>query len=137
MKTKHKSGFSLVEVMVASLILAALVVGGAAVLYQTGGGVQIAGNKRVAMEYARSEMEAFKIGDYFVLRASAPNTSVTKTETVNEVPLVITTDIILHGADPSDPDVGPLGNEYLELHVQVQYGRYSDEVVVMNSNKVL
>ena len=139
MKTKNKSGFSLIEIMVAALLLAFLAVGGAAVLYQTGGGVQVQGNKRIAMEYARSRIESSKSTGYFVLRALAPNASATTTETVNGVPLVITTDITLHGDDPDDPNgsFGLLGNEYLELEIQVQYGRSTDETVVMNTTKVL
>jgi len=99
----------------------------------------VQGNKRIAMEYARSRIEASKIADYFAVRSQAPNNPVVTTETVNGVPLVITTDITLHGDDPDDPNgsFGLLGNEYLELEIQVQYGRSTDETVVMNTTKVL
>ena len=139
MKKNHKAGFSLIEIMVSALLLAVLAVGGASVLYHTGAGVQVQGNKRIAMEYARSRIEASKLADYFVLRNQAPDDPVSVSTTVNGVALGITTDIILHGDDPDDPNgqFGRLGNEFLELEIQVQYGRSSDETVVMNTTRVL
>ena len=137
MKTKNKSGFSLIEIMVSALLLAFLALGGAAVLYHTGAGVQEQGNKRIALEYGRSAIEGIKYEDYFVLRAKAPNNPVTETKTVNGVSLVITSDITLHGADPTDSDVGILTNEYLEVEALIQYGRSSDETVIINTTKVL
>ena len=137
MKTKNKSGFSLIEIMVASLLLAVLALGGAAVLYRTGGGIQVYGNKRIAMEYARSMIETLKVEDYFVSRNRSSDDPVVTVETVNGVSLAITTDLTLHGADPADPDVGPLDNEYVELEIQVQYGRSADERVIMSTTKVL
>lgn len=137
MKTNRKSGFSLIEIMVASLLLAVLAVGGAAVFHQTGAGIQIYGNKRVAMEYARSWIETSKDVDYFVLRGRAADAPVSLSTTVNGVVLTTISDITLHGDPGGDGVYGPLGNEYLELEVEVQYGRSADEKVEMNTTKVL
>jgi prepilin-type N-terminal cleavage/methylation domain-containing protein len=59
MKTKHKSGFSLIEIMVAIIILVVLALGGAAVMYQTGGGIQRQQNKREAIVAANRVLEKY------------------------------------------------------------------------------
>ena len=137
MKTKHKSGFSLIEVMITALILAILAISSAAVLYHTGANIQIQGNKRIAMEYGTSRLEVLKAESYMASRSQTPDIPVVTTETANDVSLVITTDLTLHGADPADPDVGILTNEYVEVDVTVQYGRGTDETIRMNATKVL
>lgn len=137
MKTTQKAGFSLIEVMLTALLLAILAIGGAAVLYHTGAGIQIHGNKRIAMEYAISWMERFKAEEYTVSRSQAPNGPVVTTEDANGISLAITSDLTLHGANPSDPDVGILTNEYVEVDVTIQYGLSADETINMNATKVL
>ena len=52
MKRKRKSGFSLVEIMVAALLLAVLALGGAAVLYHTGAILQVQEMRRKAIDQA-------------------------------------------------------------------------------------
>jgi prepilin-type N-terminal cleavage/methylation domain-containing protein len=139
MKVKRTSGFTLVEIMISTLILAVLALGGAAVLYRTGGGVQVQGNKRIAMELARSQIEALQAEDYLVLVTQAPFSD-TEGVTVNDVSMTLSMDVIYHPVDSTDPDpadVGPLGNEYLELKVEVRYGQSAEEKVVMNTTKVL
>ena len=137
MKTTQKSGFSLIEVMFTALILAILAIGGAAILYHTGAGIQIQGNKRIAMEYGISRMEALKAEAYMASRSQTLDNPVVRTETVNGVLMDITTDLTLHGAVPTDPDVGILTNEYVEVDVTVQYGLSADETIHMNATKVL
>lgn len=136
-----KNGFSLVEIMVAILLLAVLALGGAAVLYQTGGGIQVAGNKRVALELARSELEALSMEDYFVLRSRAaagnPET-LTWSEAHNGVTLSISTinQLITTGGIMDVMSGGSEDNEYLELRVEVQYRPSSSEKVVVETTKV-
>ena len=57
MMRQGNSGFTIVEVMAAVLTLVILILGAAAVMYQTGGGIQVAGNKRVAMDLVNSVLE--------------------------------------------------------------------------------
>jgi len=139
MKTKHKSGFSLIEIMVAALLLAFLAVGGAAVLYQTGGGVRVQGNKRIAMEHVRSELEELSEVDYFELRARAiaanPEVLVWN-ESHYGVPfsVTVTNRFISTGGVLYDVSSGTLDNEYLELSVRIQS---REDVIVMNVIKVL
>ncbi len=57
MKIKYQSGFSLVEVMFAILILSILVLGSSAILYQAGGTIAIQNNKRAATSVASRRLE--------------------------------------------------------------------------------
>ena len=60
MKKEQKSGFSLIETLVSVLLLVVLVIGSAMMLYRTGAQIQLMGNKHVAMERARTMMEALR-----------------------------------------------------------------------------
>ena len=71
MKTKHKSGFSLIEIMVAALVLAALAVGGAAALYHAGAGIQEQELKRMAVDQAMERLELVKRTKYSIIRPAA------------------------------------------------------------------
>lgn len=134
MKPKNKSGFSLVEVMVAALILVVLVIGGAALLAHAGSNVQVVGNKRVALERARTRMEQLRATDYMVLReraVAAGNREITTTsETYNGVLLSIssTNQLVSSG--------GVLGNEYLALSVRASY-RGANESVLLHARKTI
>ena len=55
---KRKMGFTLVEIMVAIVILLVLVLGVANVLYQVGGTVHVQGNTRMAMDAVDDLLEA-------------------------------------------------------------------------------
>jgi prepilin-type N-terminal cleavage/methylation domain-containing protein len=59
MSRQHKSGFSLIEVMIGMLILAVLVVGAATIMYQTGGIIQRQQNKREAIVAASTVLERY------------------------------------------------------------------------------
>lgn len=72
MKTKNKSGFSLIEIMVAAILLAVLALGGAQVLYHTGANIQIQGNKRIALELANARLESVRIQNYYGLGGLVP-----------------------------------------------------------------
>lgn len=71
MKTKHKSGFSLIEVMVATLILAFLAVGGSAALYHTGAMIQNQEQKRMAVDRAMERLELVKRTKYSIMQKEA------------------------------------------------------------------
>jgi prepilin-type N-terminal cleavage/methylation domain-containing protein len=64
-RKNSRQGFSLLEVMVASLILAVLAVGGATMIYHTGMRVQIQGHKRVALELANLRQEVARSQFYY------------------------------------------------------------------------
>jgi prepilin-type N-terminal cleavage/methylation domain-containing protein len=70
MKCRAKSGFSLIEIMVATLVLAVLAVGGATALYHTGAVIQNQEQKRMAVDQAMSRVELLKRAKYSLL---APN----------------------------------------------------------------
>ncbi len=68
MKTKHKAGFSLIEIMVAALLLEVLALGGAAVLYHTGAVIQDAEAKRMAVDQAMERMELVRRTRYSIMQ---------------------------------------------------------------------
>jgi len=132
MKTCRKAGFSLVEIMVSILILVVLALGGSAVLYQTGGDIQVVGNKRVALELAKIEMEGLLAANYDTLRARAVAADpeiLSRTEIHNGVSISI---ILTNRLAPG----GILGNEYIALDVNAVYGA-ADESVLLHANKTI
>jgi len=64
MKINNKSGFSLIEIMVATLVLAFLAVGGSAALYHTGAMIQNQEQKRMAVDQAMERLELVKRTKY-------------------------------------------------------------------------
>lgn len=132
-KKTNKSGFSLIEIMVALLLLLVLLIGGSMVLYETGADVQVYGNKRVALELARTELEGLLDTDYDTLRTRAisgsPETG-SRTETWNGVTLGIdwTNRLVSSG--------GILGNEYIQLDVAVDF-RGTAESVLLHATKTI
>ena len=125
MKTKNKSGFSLVEIMVAALLLAVLAIGGAAVMYQTGGNIQIQGNKRIALELANEVLERYQSIEYSDIPSSD-----TDTISVDGIAhLVAINSTIEHFPSPS-PSVA---DEYKQIEVRVSYRSGLDNVVVIDS----
>lgn len=74
MKTTQKSGFSLIEIMVATLVLAFLAVGGAAVLYHTGASIQNQEQKRMAVDQAMERLELMKRAKYSIMQPDNFNT---------------------------------------------------------------
>ena len=130
-KKKNKSGFSLIEVMVAMLVLLVLMVGGAMVLYTTSADIQIYGNKRVAMERARTQLEVLQAKDYKTLSAEAkagnPQTG-SRSETWKGIPIAInwTNQWVSTG--------GILTNEYIQLYVSASFSG-TDERVLLQAHK--
>ena len=130
-RNKNKSGFSLIEIMVAMLLLGVLVLGGSKVLSATGGDIQVYGNKRVALELARTELEGLMAADYFTLRDAAvagnPQTG-SRSETWNGIAVTINWTNRLVSAG------GILDNEYIALDVAVSY-RGTDQTVLLHAMK--
>lgn len=71
-----KKGFTLVEIMVAVLVIVALITGGAAVLTQTNISINIQKNKRRAIDQAIARLELLKRSDYILLRPPTPTPDV-------------------------------------------------------------
>lgn len=125
MKTKHKSGFSLVEIMVAVLILAVLAIGGAAVMYQTGGNIQRQQNKREALIVANHIVESYWNLNYGDLRDNyAGGTGSENSVVVNGRTMNLTVDF---GAESFDGD----GNRYIEISVDVDHLGSGDDVILI------
>ena len=110
MKTKHKSGFSLVEIMVAILVLVVLALGGGAVMYQTGGDIQQQQNKREAIVAANLVLENLWNTTYADL-GSSPSTPISVT--VNGITMTVSPVPIL--ADQTDAS----GDKYHQIQVSV------------------
>ncbi|MCF7864074.1 MAG: prepilin-type N-terminal cleavage/methylation domain-containing protein, partial [Kiritimatiellales bacterium] len=113
MKSKNKSGFSLIEVMVAALLLAVLAIGGAAVMYQTGGNIQIQGNKRIALELANEVLERYQSMEYKDIPASD-----TDTISVDGIPHSVTVNSTKEHFPSPSPSVA---DEYKQIEVRVSY----------------
>lgn len=67
-KKKNSSGFSLVEIMVALLLIAVLALGGAAALYHTGSVIGTQKLKRQALDQAIARMELVNRTRYSIMR---------------------------------------------------------------------
>jgi len=72
-KKNNKSGFSLVEIMVASLLIAVLALGGAAVVYHTESVIGSQSKKRLAIDQAIARMELVKRTRYSIMRPATTN----------------------------------------------------------------
>lgn len=124
MKTKHKSGFSLIEIMVAVILLVVLALGGAAVMYQTGGGVQRQQNKREAIVAANQLLEALWSTTYTSL-GSNPSTSTSATSVNgNSMPVTVTISSEQTNAD---------GDNYYDIQISISY--MTGDTVEINSRR--
>ena len=121
MKTKNKSGFSLIEIMVAVILLVTLALGGAAVMYQTGGSIQRQQNKREALVAANFAMESFWNQNYDSLRSLGGTQSSTNAD-VNGQTMTMTVDIL-----PEDVDID--GNSNVVIVIDVDH-MGSDDVII-------
>ena len=123
MKTKHKSGFSLIEIMVAVIILVVLALGGAAVMYQTGGGIQRQQNKREAIVAANRVLESLWNRTYVYIGSSPPTST---TESVNGN--AMTTDVVI-SSEQTNAD----GDNYYDIQIEISY--MAGDTVVLNSRR--
>ena len=74
-RNKDKAGFSLIEILVATLVLAVLAVGGAAALYHTGAMIQNQEQKRMAVDQAMERLELLKRAKYSLLQPTDFNST--------------------------------------------------------------
>jgi prepilin-type N-terminal cleavage/methylation domain-containing protein len=151
MKSKHKSGFTLVEVLVASLIIVILVIGGAAALYHTGSNVISQGNKRIALEIASQRLELAKANTYtdiapneydtdnkYYLKPSkwVPDilvvsaTSAAESITVGDITYKLRTKVLRHSKD--EGTVG-FDDECLQITATVEYSATTGETVELDT----
>lgn len=114
MKNKNKSGFSLIEVMVAVLLLMVMAIGGAAVMYQTGGGVQRQQNKREAIVAADTVLESYWNTTYSDLEVDVGTSPISDSVLVNG--LAMPRSIIM-----SSGQDGGTGEKYVEIQISITY----------------
>ena len=69
---RGKAGFGLLEVMIAALILAILVLGGSATMYLTSSNIRNQGHKRIALQLADQRLEIAR-NNYYYSIAPAKN----------------------------------------------------------------
>jgi prepilin-type N-terminal cleavage/methylation domain-containing protein len=138
-KKNSKSGFTLVEILIAALIIALLVVGGAATLYHTGSNIRIEGNRRIALQMANQRLEHARQNYYYSIvppvydvantyflteNNAAPylldlnNSKQTETMQVDDVNYTMTTEVIRHSSDSTEVSFEP---EVMQVTVNVEY----------------
>lgn len=142
MKTNRqnsKAGFSLVEVLLAALIIAIMVIGGAATMYHTGSNIKIQGNRRIALELANQRLEnarqnyyysivppVYDAANTYFLTADKNNSYLLdlnnskKSEVfqIDEVDYTMVTEIIRHSSDSGTVNFNP---ECIQVTVNVEY----------------
>ena len=146
-----KSGFTLIEVLISALIIAILVIGGAAALHHVGSSVVINGNKRIALAIANQRMELARANPYidikpdeydeddtyFLMPSNAdPNILVVsidgsfQTIQVGDNTYRIRTKVLRHSKD-----AGTIGfdTEALQITVSVEYRSSEEERVELTT----
>ena len=123
MKTKHKSGFSLIEIMVSVIILVVLALGGAAVMYRTGGDIQRQQNKREALVVANRVLEGLWNTTYADLGAS-PLIPAIVAVNGNSMPV---------SAVISSEQINVDGDNYRDIQISISY--VQNDTVELNSRR--
>ncbi len=124
MDNQYKAGFSLLEVMVAILVLAALVLGSSALVYRVNGGIQLEQNKREAIISADSVMEFYWNKSYDDLRDNFSDQSIVKSVTVNGRSMTATIALSAEMTDSS-------GDNYIEISVDVDHRGTANDIVLV------
>jgi prepilin-type N-terminal cleavage/methylation domain-containing protein len=138
-KKNSKAGFTLIEILLAALIIALLVVGGAATMYHTGSNIRIQGNRRIALQMANQRLEharnnyyynivppVYDVADTYFLTAdsSTPylldlnNSKQTETVQIDNVMYTMTTEVIRHSSGSTEVSFEP---EVMQVTVNVEY----------------
>ena len=123
MKTKHKSGFSLIEIMVSVIILVVLALGGAAVMYRTGGDIQRQQNKREALVVANRVLEGLWNTTYADLGAS-PLIPAIVAVNGNAMPVSVVI---------SSEQINVDGDSYRDIQISISY--IQNDTVELNSRR--
>ena len=150
-KNKNKSGFTLVEVLISALIIAILVIGGSAALYQTGSSVVIAGKKRVALAIANQRLELAKYNYYYLIapdeydvsgtyylaadninpaQLAVTDSEVVESITIGDLAYEMTTEVLRHSRVGGTVNFDP---EALQVTVRVVYRSATDEAVELTT----
>lgn len=122
MKNSKKNGFSLIEIMVAIVVLIVLVLGAASLTYQLGGGIQRQQNKREAVVVANHVAEAFWNMSYDTLKTDYAGTADKRTVTVNGVSRRVTVTV-------GDEQTDSWGDSYMEFTVDLDHRSSTDDIV--------
>lgn len=138
---KKKSGFSLIEIMVASLLIAVLAIGGAVVLYHTGAVVGDQELKRQAIDQAIARMELVKRTRYQIM--NPPTTDTYYYIDSDQDDLLESNELNLSQIAETQkqfpmftsirrvPPPSPLSEaEYLVVNVTVSYNRELEQVIL-------
>jgi prepilin-type N-terminal cleavage/methylation domain-containing protein len=135
---RGKAGFSLIEIMVATLVLAVLAVGGAAALYHTGAMIQNQEQKRMAVDQAMERLELLKRAKYSLLKPADFNSTKYFVDDQNDIIQageLLDTMTVESGkqfamltAIERLPPPNALSSEYLRLNVTVTYDNAGQEV---------
>lgn len=118
-----KYGFSLIEVMIAVLVLAVLVLGSAAVVYRAGGGIQRQQNKRETIVAANQVLEIFWNMTYADLKGKyAGGSPIARTQLVNGNSLNASVVI-------SEEKTDSHGEQYIEITLDLDHRGGTDDIV--------
>ncbi len=147
-KHSGKEGFGLLEVLIAALIIAIMIIGGSATMYQTGSNIVVQGHRRVALQLANQRLEHARKqyyysivpptyfeekGDIYYLTENATdaykldlnNALQTETYTLDSIDYTMTTQILRRNS--------VFAPECLEIRVEVVYRPSTGEKVEMST----
>jgi len=136
-----KQGGTLIEILLACLILTILAIAGATAIYQTGSGMAVQKNRRIALEVANSRLEVIRSQAYTNLTklisldysidpirinaSGAFQAGSGETVSIGGKSMSITTTI-----QYVDADAGTATYDYLRVTASVQYRSASDVVTL-------
>lgn len=126
---EKSQGFTFVEIIVSIVLLVVLALGGAAVMFQTGGSIQRQQNKREALVAANAVMEyfwnqAYDAEDPAVIDIVArEGTTISRSKEVNGKTMTAQVSFSNKALDAD-------GNEYIEITVEIDHLGIEDDVII-------
>lgn len=142
---RARHGLTLVEVMLATLVLALLAIGGAAFLQHSTSQVVVQRNRRAAAELANGRLEDLRASGYVNFKPTSLNYSVWYLQKVSNSWARTSADpneaVTINGASYpirttvqyQDADGGAASYDYVQLTVAVQFRSSSSEVVTLTT----